>query len=308
MTHLGTWAFVAIALAVPPAVSAADAKGPPASKKSELHALWPDGAPGAKGKAAADVPGVYLFLPAKDKANGAAVVICPGGGYGHLAISYEGDDVARWLNTLGVVGVVLRYRHAPAYRHPIPMHDAQRALRYVRAHAKEWNVDPKRVGVLGFSAGGHLASTVSTHFDDGKTDARDPIDRLSCRPDFSILVYPVISLRESFAHIGSRNNLLGKSPDSKLVEYLSSERQVTKQTPPAFLVHTSEDRAVPPENSVAYYLALRRLNIPTELHVYEKGRHGLGLGRENLPFRSWPARCADWLRGRGYLGETKKAP
>lgn len=308
MTHLGTWTLVAAALAALPAVSAADVKAPPPGKKSELLPLWPDGAPGAKGKAAADVPGVYLFLPAKDKANGAAVVICPGGGYGHLAISYEGDDVARWLNTLGVVGVVLRYRHAPAYRHPAPMHDAQRALRYVRAHAKDWGVDPQRVGVLGFSAGGHLASTVSTHFDDGMKDAKDAIDRHSCRPDFSVLLYPVISLCEPYSHGGSRTNLLGKSPDTKLVENLSNERQITKRTPPAFLAHTSEDRAVPPQNSVAYYLALQRLSIPAEMHIYEKGRHGLGLGREDLPFKSWPQRCADWMRGRGYLGAVKKSP
>jgi acetyl esterase/lipase len=233
-------------------------------------------------------------------------VICPGGGYGGLAISYEGHDVARWLNTLGVTGVVLKYRHAPKVRHPAPLEDAHRALRMVRAHADEWKIDPSRVGILGFSAGGHLASTAGTHFDGGDASAKDPVDRLSCRPDFMILVYPVITMADPYTHKGSRRNLLGDRPDPKLVELLSNEKQVTAKTPSTFLAHTSEDSAVPPQNSVMFYEALVRNKVPAELHIYEKGQHGLGMNRRpELPFSSWPERCAAWLAGRGILGKAK---
>jgi acetyl esterase/lipase len=262
--------------------------------------LWPNGAPGAKGKKEADTPAVFVYRAPPAKATGAAVVICPGGGYGGLAISYEGHDVARWLNSLGITGVVLRYRVAP-YRHPYPLQDAQRALRYTRAHAKAWHVDPKRVGVLGFSAGGHLASSAGTHFDAGKKDAADPIDRLSCRPDFLVLVYPVISFTAPYTHTGSRNNLLGRNAPAELVKSLSSELQVTDKTPPAFLAHTTEDTGVPPENSIAFYLALRRAKVPAEIHVFEKGQHGLGLGRKGFAFSRWPELCAEWLRARKVL-------
>jgi acetyl esterase/lipase len=265
--------------------------------------LWPDEAPGALGDEEADVPTVTPCLP-RHSANGAAVVICPGGGYGALAMDHEGKEIARWLNSCGVTGIILRYRLGPCYHHPIQLGDAQRALRYTRAHAKEWNIDPKRVGIMGFSAGGHLASTAGTHFDSGKADAEDPIDRLSCRPDFMILLYPVITLKGSFAHVGSRINLLGKNADDKLVESLCNEKQVTAQTPPTFLVHTSEDRGVPPENSVLFYLALQKARVPAELHIYDKGPHGLGLGPKDLPFSSWPGRCQAWLNSRGML--TKK--
>jgi acetyl esterase/lipase len=260
------------------------------------QALWPAGAPGAVGKESADVPSVQVYLPAADKATGAAVVICPGGGYVALAMDHEGHQVARWLNSLGVAGIVLKYRIAPRYRHPAPLQDAQRALRYTRANAQQWHLDPRRVGILGFSAGGHLASTAGTHFDSGNPDAPDPIDRQSCRPDFMILVYPVISFTAPYAHGGSRNNLLGKNADAKLAENLSNEKQVTAQTPPTFLVHTSEDKGVPPENSVAFYLALQQHRVPAELHIFEKGRHGLGLGPRDMPFARWPELCAAWLR------------
>jgi acetyl esterase/lipase len=264
--------------------------------------LWPNGAPGAKGKKDTDVPAVTVFLPAAAKATGAAVVLCPGGGYGGLAIDYEGYDVARWLNSLGIAGVVVRYRVAP-YRHPYPLTDAQRALRYTRAHAKAWRIDPKRVGIMGFSAGGHLASTAGTHFDAGKRDAADPIDRQNCRPDFMVLVYPVISLTASFTHTGSRDNLLGKNASAELIKSLSNELQVTDQTPPAFLVHTTEDTVVPPENSIAFYLALHKAKVPAEIHIFEKGRHGLGLGQKNVAFSQWPGLCAEWLRVRKVLGK-----
>lgn len=265
--------------------------------------LWPEGAPGAKGEDDKDIPAVLVYLPPADKANGAAVVICPGGGYGALAMDHEGHQIARWLNSHGVAGIILKYRLGPKYNHPTQLHDAQRGLRHARAHAKEWNIDPNRVGILGFSAGGHLASTAGTHFDRGQTDAKDPIDRLSARPDFMVLLYPVITFDGPFAHVGSRNNLLGKNPAPDLVENLCNDRQVTKDTPPTFLVHTTEDSGVPPENSVLFYLALARHKVPAEMHIYEKGRHGLGLGPRDLPFSSWPDRCVAWLAGRGLLAK-----
>jgi acetyl esterase/lipase len=276
----------------------------PAAPPPNAQPLWPNGAPGAVGKAAADIPMFTPYLPPRGKATGAAVVICPGGGYGALAMDHEGHQVARWLNSLGVAGIILKYRHAQAYRHPVPLQDAQRAIRTTRAHAKEWGIDPQRVGILGFSAGGHLASTAGTHFDAGQPDAPDPLDRLSCRPDFLILVYPVISFTAPYTHVGSRNNLLGKNPDPKLVESLSNEKQVTAQTPPTFLAHTSEDTGVPPENSIAFYLALHKLRVPAELHVFEKGRHGLGLGPRDMAFARWPELCAAWLRARQILGKN----
>jgi acetyl esterase/lipase len=266
------------------------------------HVLWPDGAPGAVGNKPGDIPAVTVYLPPADKAAGAAVVICPGGGYGFLAMDHEGHQIARWLNSLGVAGIILEYRIAPRYHQPAPLLDAQRAIRLTRAHAGKWGIDPRRIGVLGFSAGGHLASTAATHFDAGRADARDPIDRQSCRPDFAVLVYGVITLTRPYTHVGSRNNLLGKDAgDAKLVEYYSNEKQVTKNTPPTFLVHTSEDTAVPPENSVLFYLALRKAGVPAELHVFENGRHGLGLGPKELAFSRWPGLCAAWFRTRQIL-------
>jgi acetyl esterase/lipase len=263
--------------------------------------LWPDGAPGTKGKTDKDIPQVIVYLAPADKANGAAIVICPGGGYGGLAMNHEGHQIAQWLNKHGVAGIILKYRHAPTYRHPIPLQDAQRALRLARASAKEWHINPARVGILGFSAGGHLASTAGTHFDAGEKDSKDPIESLSSRPDFMVLLYPVITLTGPFAHNGSRDNLLGKNADATLIESLCNEKQVTKETPPAFLVHTTADTAVPPENSVLFYLSLTKHKVPAEMHIYEKGQHGLGLGPANLPFSSWPDRCVAWMQGRGFL-------
>jgi acetyl esterase/lipase len=269
----------------------------------DLQPLWPGGAPGAKGKDPDDIPGGYVYRA--DKGNGAAVVVCPGGGYSGLAMNHEGVQIADWLNAQAITAVVLKYRLGPKYNHPVELGDAQRAIRFVRANGNELKVDPKRVGILGFSAGGHLASTAGTHFDSGDKDAKDPIDQLSCRPDFMVLLYPVITFSGPYAHIGSRNNLLGKNPDAKLVDLLSNEKQVTKDTPPTFLVHTSEDSGVRPENSVLFYLALRKNNVPAELHIYEKGRHGLGLGEKSTPFASWPDRCIAWMKGRGFLDSRK---
>jgi acetyl esterase/lipase len=268
---------------------------------SDVVVLWPEGAPGAHGDGDPDVPTITVRALSPESANGCAVVICPGGGYGGLAKQHEGYDIAEWLNSFGVAGFVLRYRHAPQYRHPAPLLDVQRAIRTVRARAKEWHVDPNRIGVMGFSAGGHLASTAGTHFDSGRTSADDAIDRVSCRPDFMILAYPVISLTSDYTHRGSRRNLLGEDPDPALVKSLSNELQVTAETSPTFLFHTNADRAVPPENSVLFYLALRKAGVAAEMHLYQEGRHGLGLAPQQAAVASWPDRCREWLQVQGML-------
>jgi acetyl esterase/lipase len=266
-----------------------------------VELLWPKGAPGAVGMEERDKPSLTLYLPPADKANGTAVVVCPGGGYGVLAVGHEGKDPADWLNRHGIAAFVLRYRLGPRYHHPAPMQDAQRAMRIVRSRAKEWSLDSKRIGIWGFSAGGHLASTVATHFDDGKPDADDPIDRVSCRPDFAILCYPVITLRTPYTHGGSRHNLLGDKPDEALVDSLCNDQQVTEKTPPTFLFHTNEDTAVPPENSILFYQALRKNKVPTELHIYEKGPHGVGLAAGRGAVSAWPEQLAAWLKTRNLL-------
>jgi acetyl esterase/lipase len=277
------------------------ALGLPNADAPKTEPLWQGAAPGALGNGAADTPSLTHYPAPPDKATGAAVVVCPGGGYGGLAVDHEGREPAEWLNNLGVSALVLKYRVSP-YRHPVPLQDAQRALRTVRARAKEWKIDPKRIGIWGFSAGGHLASTAGTHFDDGNPNADDPIDRVSCRPDFLILCYPVITLTGApTTHMGSRNNLLGKEPSPELIENLSNEKQVTTKTPPTFLFHTNEDKAVPAENSLLFYAALRKAGVPAELHIYEKGAHGVGLAPKDPVLSSWPDRLAAWLNGRGLL-------
>jgi acetyl esterase/lipase len=263
--------------------------------------LWPSGAPGAVGNEDVDKPCIWLHKAPADKAGGAAVIVCPGGGYGHLAMTYEGHEVAQWFNEYGVTAFVLRYRLAPRYHHPMPISDAQRAIRVVRTNAKEWGIDPERVGIMGFSAGGHLASTAATHFDDGQADAKDPTDRVGCRPNFAVLAYPVITLEGEFAHGGSRENLLGKNPPAALVASLSNQTQVTARTPPTFLFHTAADTAVPPENSIMFYEAMRRAKVPGELHVYQTGPHGVGLARNNPVLSTWPECLATWLEERGVL-------
>ena len=248
----------------------------------------------------ADQPSITVFLPPAGKATGTAVVICPGGGYGALAVEHEGNAVAAFLNQHGVAAFVLRYRIAP-YRHPAPLLDAQRAIRTVRARAREWGIDPGRVGIMGFSAGGHLASTAATHFDDGKPEAEDPVDRVGCRPDFAILCYAVITLKPPYAHMGSRNNLLGKDAGEKLVQSLCNDEQVTARTPPTFLFHTDSDGGVKPENSVLFYLALKKAKVPAELHIYEKGPHGVGLAPKDPILSTWSERLIGWLQTRGLL-------
>lgn len=268
--------------------------------------LWPNGAPGAIGQEDRDKPAITVQLPAAEKATGAAVLVCPGGGYGGLAVDHEGKQIAKWLTDRGIAAVVLKYRLGPRYHHPAPLQDAQRALRTVRARAKEWKVDPKRIGIWGFSAGGHLASTAGTHFDEGKPGADDPIERASCRPDFMILCYPVISMEEPYVHKGSRKNLLGEQPDPKLIENLSNDKQVTAKTPPTFLFHTNADSGVVPENSVLFYQALRKAKVPAELHIYETGPHGVGLGQKYPELSNWPDRLEAWLKVRGVLSDASK--
>jgi acetyl esterase/lipase len=264
--------------------------------------LWPDRAPGALGREDKDIPTLTPFLADPAQATGAAIVICPGGGYAHLA-PHEGADYARFLNESGIAGFVLKYRlGSDGYHHPAMLQDAARALRTVRARAGEWKLDPQRIGIMGSSAGGHLASTLLTHFDSGKPGAADPIERQSSRPDLGILCYAVISLGE-FGHAGSRNNLLGSNPSPELVRELSNELHVTKDTPPCFIWHTYEDNGVRVENSLQFAEALRRAGVPFDLHIYQKGPHGLGLGtRDWNPEKRhpWTRDCIYWLQVQGF--------
>jgi acetyl esterase/lipase len=275
------------------------------SQMTNAILLWPSGAPGALGKTDKDIPTLTPYFPSAGKATGAAIVVCPGGGYGGLA-EHEGKDYALWLSDQGITAFVLKYRLGSAgYRHPIELGDAARAVRLVRAAAKELNVDPKRVGIMGSSAGGHLASTLLTHFDAGNPDAPDPIDRQSSRPDLGILCYPVITMGDS-THHGSRDNLLGKDPSDELIKELSNELHVTKDTPPCFLYHSAEDAAVPVENSLMFAEALRQAGVPFDLHIYEKGQHGGGLGfapyAKYIPgkLHPWTRDCEYWLKERGF--------
>jgi acetyl esterase/lipase len=263
----------------------------------DVMRLWPGRAPGAIGDGDPDVPTLTAFRPRRPTHS--AMIVCPGGGYDHLA-AHEGEPVARWLNTLGISAFVLKYRHAPRYRHPSPLLDATRAIRTVRARADECGIDPARIGVLGFSAGGHLASTLSTHFDLGDPLSTDPIERASSRPDKSVLLYPVITLTALSAHTGSRRNLLPPDASDEQLRALSNELHVDSQTPPAFLFHTADDPSVPVENALLYASALRSANVPFELHVYEHGRHGVGLASDDPVLCTWTDRCAAWLTRHGF--------
>ena len=266
--------------------------------------LWPqEQTPGALGKAEADIPTLTAYFPDPGRASGAAIVICPGGGYAHLA-SHEGEQYARFLNESGIAGFVLKYRLASeGYHHPVMLQDAARALRTVRHRAEEWKLDPARIGIMGSSAGGHLASTLLTHFDPGKADAPDPIERPSSRPDHGILCYAVITMGQ-FTHQGSKNNLLGKDASAESIRNLSNELQVSANTPPCFIWHTWEDPAVPVENSLRFAEALRKTGVPFDLHIYQKGPHGLGLGtRDWDPAKRhpWTADLVFWLRAQRFV-------
>jgi acetyl esterase/lipase len=270
-------------------------------KLTQRVLLWPDGAPGALGNAEEDQPSLTIYPAGGPQKVSTGVVVFPGGGYVHLAIDHEGAQIAAWLNSYGIPAFVLRYRLGPRYHHPIELGDAQRAIRWVRAHAKDYGVDPHRLGVWGFSAGGHLASTAGTHFDSGKPDSSDLIEQQSSRPDFLILSYPVITFREPYLHRGSRDALLGKNPDPALIDLLSNELRVTKETPPTFLFHTSDDKVVPVQNSIEFYLALEKASVPAELHVFQSGPHGVGLARNMPGLAEWPDLLAKWLKQNGWL-------
>jgi acetyl esterase/lipase len=263
--------------------------------------LWEDKAPGALGDEDRDKPAITVYLPRNSAQTMSAVIVCPGGGYGGLAMNHEGRQVANWLNSLGMAAFVLKYRLGPVYHHPVEIGDAQRAIRTVRSRANEWHIAPDRIGIMGFSAGGHLASTASTHFDSGKSDSTDAIERAGSRPDFAVLGYPVITFTEPWTHKGSAKNLLGENPDPALLKSLSNETQVSAQTPPTFLFHTNADTGVPAENSVYYYLALRKAGVPAEMHIFEKGPHGVGLGMDDFALAEWPALLANWFRVHGII-------
>jgi acetyl esterase/lipase len=252
-------------------------------------------------------PDIAVYLPSKPNATGQAVVICPGGGYHILAYDWEGTDIAKWLNSIGVAGIVLKYRLPDAkcniVSYKSPLLDAQRAIRMARYHAKEWNINPQKVGVMGFSAGGHLASTAGTRFDSGNPDSDDPVEKLSCRPDFMILGYPVISMDESVTHKGSKRNLLGPDPTPELVEEFSNELQVSEETPPTFLFLASDDKVVVPENSIRFYQALIKNKVPAEIHIYPEGGHGFSLAVNKPHVSKWSSDCAAWLK---WINKSRK--
>jgi acetyl esterase/lipase len=273
--------------------------------------LWPEGVPGAIADGGAEVvadgrvsnvhdPALLPFPAPEGRRSGTAVIVCPGGGYNRLAIEKEGVVTARWLNSLGVSAFILKYR-LKEYGHPAPLRDVLRAVRLLRAEPARWGISADRIGVLGFSAGGHLAASAGTLYDDpdGKTGAA--LDAVSARPDFLVLVYPVIRLAGPHTHSGSGRSLLGANLTPELLERYSPDSRVTKQTPPSFLAHGGSDASVPPENSALFYLALRRAGVPAELHLYREGTHGIGLEPNHGPMSDWPGRCAEWLRARNLL-------
>ena len=265
--------------------------------------LWDDPVPLARGHGPEDTPALTVYQPAAGTATGAAVIVLPGGGYRGRA-AHEGHPVAEWLSSIGVTAFVARYRVSP-YTHPAPLTDASRAIRYVRSHAASWGLDPARVGILGFSAGGHLASTAATMFADGDASSSDPIERVSSRPDLALLIYPVITFVDGpFVHKGSRTNLLGAGATTAQMAALSTETRVSSSTPPVFLVHTTGDTGVPPENSLLFVQAMRRAGGQVELHLYEGGRHGFGLGEKEGPIGTWPTLAGLWLHKHGFARET----
>ena len=269
--------------------------------------VWPNGAPDSNGLTQPEelfegkrvrnvsVAEIYVYLPKMGINTGAAVVICPGGGYMMEAMDHEGYDMASWLASQGVAGIVLKYR-LPYGHDQIPLEDTQRAIRIVRDKASEWGINPSKIGIAGSSAGGHLASTAGTNFDSGKPDATDPVEKFSCRPNFMLLLYPVITLKEEFTHLGSRVNLIGQGNNWKMVEKYSNELNVTSQTPPTFMVLADDDNAVPPRNSVEFYLALKKFNIPAEMHIFREGGHGFGMNKKNLPVDQWPNLFMLWMK------------
>lgn len=245
-------------------------------------------------------PQISVFLPARNNSTGQAVIICPGGGYSYISYDWEGTDIAKLLNAKGITAIVLKYRlpdvKSDIVPHLSPLMDAKRAIRIVRANADKWRIKKNNIGIMGFSAGGHLASTLATHFDNGDKNSKDSIEQQSSRPDFAVLVYPVITMNKSFTHMGSRNNLLGNDPDSSLVNLYSNELQVTKETPPTFLVHATDDKTVPVENSLSFYEALKKNNVSAEMHIFPHGGHGFGLALRKGSLAMWPDLLVSWMR------------
>jgi acetyl esterase/lipase len=278
--------------------------------------LWPEGVPGAKaigeersepGGRISNVsePTLTIFAPAVDRPNGTAVIIAPGGGYGMLSTEREGVQYANWLSNLGVTSFVLKYR-MKEFGHPAPLQDVLRAVRLVRSRAAEFKINPARIGVMGSSAGGHLAASAGTLFDHAAGQTGAALDATSARPDFLILMYPVITMDDPHAHAGSRKNLLGDNPTPELLQLASMEKQVTAATPPTLLIHTQEDQSVPVENSILFYQALTKAKVPAEMYLFEHGSHGMGMKAEFGTASDWPARAAEWLRNRGLLTAVKQ--
>jgi len=278
------------------AASAFAQQTPMTIQDGQIIPLWTGAAPGAQGTDDKDIPTITVYLPRTTPPGMSAVIVCPGGGYTNLAMNHEGRQVANFLNSQGIIAFVLKYRLGPKYHHPVELGDAQRAIRMLRSHSADWHIATDRIGIMGFSAGGHLAMSASTHFDSGQPGAADPIDRVGSRPDFSILGYPVISLVEPWTHQGSRNALLGANPDPDLAKSLSGEQAVTKETPPTFIFQTNADTTVPAENATYYYLALRKAGVAAEMHVFEKGPHGVGLAMDDPALSEWSKLLTNWLR------------
>jgi len=268
--------------------------------------LWPNGVPGAQGDVDIDKPALTVYVAPGENATKTAVVVAPGGGYEHLAWAKEGTDFAQWLNARGVTAFVLQYRLGPKYHYPVELEDAQRAIRWVRAHAAEYGVAVDHVGMMGFSAGGHLTATAGTHFDVGRAGAADVVEQQGSRPDFMVLCYPVITFEAPYAHTGSRKYLLGEHPSSKLVDLLSDETQVTKETPPTFLFATTDDKTVSVMNSVMFYSALVKAGVPVEMHLFQHGAHGVGLAAANPALSVWPDLLAKWMQERGYMAAASR--
>lgn len=280
--------------------------------------IWPDGVPGSRKSAdyteksttgndgivrveKVSDPELAVYLPKAEKATGTAVLIIPGGGYGIIAIDHEGYAIAKWLNEQGIAGIVMKYRlpsdKIMEDKKIGPLQDSQEAIRIIRRNAAQWKIDPKKIGVIGFSAGGHLASTISTHYNEKVYEVKDNV---SARPDFSLLIYPVITLDYIPTHKGTRTNLLGDNPSEDQVRRFSNDQQITADTPPAFLVHSSDDKVVPVLNSLLYYQGLQKNNIPAEMHVFQKGGHGYGLGRNQGTELAWPSLCLSWMKQMGF--------
>jgi acetyl esterase/lipase len=282
-----------------------------AVQEAPIIPLWNDPAPGAQGVNETDIPTIALYLPAAAQTRTAAIVICPGGAYANLSMGHEGTMIAQWFQERGIAGIVLKYRlPSKGYRYPYPLLDARRAIQTVRFRAEEWNIDPDKIGIMGFSAGGHLASTAGTNqipvLTESAAASADEIDRVSFRPNFMVLIYPVISMQEDITHKGSKQSLLGPNPPIELVDRLSNEMQITDKTPPSFLIHAQDDTAVSVENSLRFYEALQKAKVPAEMHIYLKGGHGFGARPSAGPAAQWPDLCLQWMRQMGVLFDSRQ--